>query len=189
MPRMNANWFSTAFIWILAIGLTLWNLSVIGSVSEARNQNERLRNELLFHRQYAGQLESIRQTAETYTLPVDSPKLGFLGVQSRLEILGAIFGLSPFKVSRQVGATDPEHWPLTVSCVGPFENTVQFLGALGAHPYLPVERVQTKIDAKTGRTASEIQLAFQFRMKTANDPPSVPLRTRRLVAAGEGHPS
>ena len=130
MPRVNANWFLTGFTWLLAIGLTFWNLATIEAVSKARDQSERLRNELLFHRQYAGKLESIRQTAETYTLPVESAKLGFLGAQNRLETLGAIFGLAPFMVARQAGAAMPEQWPLTVSCEGSLENTVRFLNAL-----------------------------------------------------------
>ena len=189
MPRVNANWFLTGFTWLLAIGLTFWNLATIEAVSKARDQSERLRNELLFHRQYAGKLESIRQTAVTYTLPVESAKLGFLGAQNRLETLGAIFGLAPFMVARQAGAAMPEQWPLTVSCEGSLENTVRFLNALEDYPYLPVRRIQLKINEEHFRTAAEIQLVLQFRLEDAEDPPPAPLRTTRYVATGEDHPS
>jgi hypothetical protein len=189
MPRLNAYWLTAAGLWMLAIGLTCWNLSTIEAVSMARDNGERLRNEVLFQRQYIGKLEAVRQTAETYALPVDSVQLGFLTVQQQLEALAAVFGLQKVKVARLVGQTDPEQWPLTVSFEGAFQGTAGFLQALRQYPYLNPQRLQVKIAEDSLRASTEIQLVFQFRLKPAESAPPPPVRTTRYPIPSEERPS
>jgi type IV secretory pathway TrbD component len=54
MSRMNQLWLATVMMWLVAVGLTCWNVSTIEAVALARDQNERLRKEMMFHRQYIG---------------------------------------------------------------------------------------------------------------------------------------
>jgi hypothetical protein len=187
--RMNHFWVATAFIWLIAIGLTGWNLSTVDAVVLKRDQNERMRKEMAFQRQYIGKLESVRQTADTFFLPVDSVKLGFLSVQSHLQALSAVFGLENVKIARQTGPASDAQLPITVSFEGAFEGALQFLSSLKEYPYLPITHTQIKVIADRGKAAVEIDLYFQFRLKQGVETLPTPLRTTRYPISSEVSPS
>lgn len=187
--RMNQLWMTVVLIWLIAIGLTGWNFSSIDAVALTRDQNERLRKEMLFHRQYIGKLESVRQTADALFLPVDSVKLGFLSVHSRLQALSAVFGLENVKITRQTGQATHEQLPISVSFEGPLEGTLQFLASLREYPYLPINHTQISVIADRGEAAVEIDLFFQFRLKQGNETPPAPMQTTRYRISSEASPS
>jgi len=187
--RMNQIWMAVVLIWLIAIGLTGWNLSSIDAVALTRDQNERLRKEMLFHRQYIGKLESVRQTADALFLPVDSVKLGFLAVQSRLLALSAVFGLENVTITRQAGQATYEQLPINISFEGPVEGSLQFLSSLREYPYLPVNHTQITVIADRGKAAVEIDLYFQFHLKQGDDTPPAPMQTTRYPLSSEANPS
>jgi hypothetical protein len=188
MSRMNQLWMATVVMWLIAVGLTCWNVSTIEAVALARDQNERLRKEMMFHRQYISKLESVRQTADTFFLPVDSLKLGFLGVQSELQSLAAVFGLENFKITRQMGQATPEQLPLTVAFEGTLEGVMQFLFSLREYPYLPIDHTRIKLSMERGAEVT-IDLALQFRLNPMEGFASPPLQTTRYLLPSEGSPS
>jgi hypothetical protein len=188
MAHVNKYWLAAALVWLMAMGLTAWNLSTIETVAQARDQNERLRREINFHHHYSAKLAAVRQSAEALFLPVDSVKLGFIAVQSHLEALAAVFGLEQVKVSRQVGPDTAEQLPIRVAFVGSFEGAMQFIFALREFPYLPVDRTQINVDRERG-TIVEINLIFKYRLRPAEDLPPEPLRTTRYPASNEVSPS
>jgi hypothetical protein len=187
--RMNHFWMAAVFIWLIAIGLTGWNLSTMDAVALKRDQNERVHKEMNFHRQYIDKLESVRQTADTFFLPVDSVKLGFLSVQSHLQALSAVFGLENVKIVRQTGPTPDTQLPITVSFEGTFEGALQFLSSLREYPYLPINHTQIKVIADRGQAAVEINLYFQFRLKQGVETFPTPMRTTRYPMSSEVSPS
>jgi hypothetical protein len=186
---MNHFWIAAALIWLIAIGLTGWNLSTMDAVALKRDQNERMRKEMIFHRQYISKLEAVRQTADTFFLPVDSVKLGFLSIQSRLQALSAVFGLENVKIARQVGPASDAQLPITVSFEGAFEGALQFLSALREYPYLPITHTQIKVIAGRGEAAVEIDLLFQFRLAPGIETLPTPLQTTRYPMPSEVSPS
>ena len=188
MSRMNQLWLATVMMWLVAVGLTCWNVSTIEAVALARDQNERLRKEMMFHRQYISKLESVHQTADTFFLPVDSLKLGFLGVQSQLASLGAVFGLEKIKITRQMGQATPEQLPITVAFEGPLEGAMQFLFSLREYPYLPIDHTRIKLSMARGAEVA-IDLALQFRLNPVAGFASPPLQTTRTPVPSEGSPS
>lgn len=188
MSRMNQLWTLTAMMWLVAIGLTCWNVSTIEAVALARDQNERLRKELMFHRQYSAKLESVNETADTFFLPVDSLKLGFIGVQSQLESLAAVFGLENVKIARQMGQATPEQLPITVAFEGTLEGVMQFLFSLREYPYLPVDHTRIKLGT-AGRAEVAIDLSLHFRLNTVAGGMPSPVQTTRHPMSGEGSPS
>jgi hypothetical protein len=188
--RTNQFWIAVVVIWLIAIGLTGWNLSSIDAVALTRDQNERLRKEMLFHRQYIGKLETVRQTADALFLPVDSVKLGYLSVQSDLQALSAVFGLEKIKITRPIGQVTDGQLPITVSFEGSFEGALQFLSSLREYPYLPINQSQIKVIADHGEEAAvEISLYFQYRLKQGNETPPTPMRTTRHLMSSEVSPS
>lgn len=189
MPRLNAYWLTAAGLWALAIGLTFWNLATMEAVATARDQGERLRDELLFQRRNAARLEDARLKAATFTLPVDSAQLGFLTAQGRLEALGAVFGLEKFNVVPQVGQAAPDQWLLTVSFEGPLEGAARFLEALTAYPYLSVQRTRVKVDRDRPWSFTELHLVFQFRIRPPGETAGAALQTTRLPLATGGQTS
>jgi hypothetical protein len=188
MSRLNQLWLATVMLWLVAVGLTCWNVSTIEAVALARDQNERLRKEMMFHRQYMSKLESVNQTADTFFLPVDSLKLGFLGVQSQLASLGAVFGLENVKITRQMGQATPEQLPITVAFEGPLEGVMQFLFSLREYPYLPIDHTRIKLGMARGAEVA-IDLSLQFRLNPVEGFPAPPLQTTRYAVPGEGNPS
>jgi len=187
--RTNQFWMAVVLIWLIAIGLTGWNLSSIDAVALTRDQNERLRKEMLFHRQYSGKLESVRQTADALFLPVDSVKLGFLAVQSRLQALSAVFGLDNVVIKRQTGQAAQDQLPISVSFEGPFEGALQFLSSLREYPYLPINHTRISVIADRGVAAVEIDLYLLFRLKQGHETPPAPMRTTRHPMSSEVSPS
>jgi len=188
MSRMNQLWMATVVMWLVAVGLTCWNLSTIEAVALARDQNERLRKEMMFHRQYISKLESVRQTADTYFLQVDSIKLGFLGVQSELQSLAAVFGLKNFKITRQMGQATPEQLPITIAFEGTLEGAMQFLFSLREYPHLPIDHTRIKLSMDRGAEVA-IDLALQFRLNPVEGFASPPLQTTRYPVPSEGSSS
>ena len=189
MPRLNAYWVAAAGLWLLAAGLTFGNLATMEAVATSRDQVERLRNELLFQRRNADALETARRTAAAFTLPVDSAQLGLLAVQSRLEALGAVFGLEKLKVVHQVGQSGPGQWPLAVSFEGPLAGAAKFLGALRAYPYLSVQRTLLNVDRVRPWSSAELHLVFRFRIRPPGEATAAPLQTTGPPAANEGRTS
>jgi hypothetical protein len=188
MSRMNQIWMTVVLIWLIAIGLTGWNLSSIDAVALTRDQNERLRKEMIFHRQYIAKLESVRQTADTFFLPVDSVKLGFLGVQSHLQSLAAIFGLEHIKITRQMGQATPEQLPITVAFEGTLEGVMQFLFSLREYPYLVIDHTRIKLNMDRSAEVA-IDLSFQFRLSPVDGFAPSPLKKTRYALPGEVNPS
>jgi hypothetical protein len=185
MSRMNQLWLATVMMWLVAFGLTCWNVSTIEAVALVRDQNERLRKEMIFHRQYSAKLESVRQIADTFFLPVDSVKLGYIGVQSHLQSLAAVFGLGNVKITRQMGQATPEQLPITVAFEGTLEGTMQFLFSLREYPYLSIDHTQIKLDSVRGAEVA-IDLSFQFHLNPSDGFAPSPLQTTRNPVPSEG---
>jgi hypothetical protein len=185
---MNQLWTATVMMWLVAVGLTCWNVSTIEAVALARDQNERLRKEMMFHRQYITKLESVHQTADTFFLPVDSLKLGFLRVQSELQSLAAVFGLEKVKITRQMGQATPEQLPITVAFEGTLEGAMQFLFSLRDYPYLPIDHTRIKLSMNRGAEVA-VGLALQFRLNPADGFGPSPVQTTRYPASSEENPS
>ena len=188
MARVSKYWLMTICVWLLAIGMTAWNLPTIDAVARTRDKNERLRREISFHHHYKEKLASVRASAQTLFLPVDSVKLGFISAQSHLQALGAVFGLEQVKITRQVGQAAPGQLPIRVAFGGAFEGAVQFILTLREYPYLPVDHTQIMVDSHRG-TMVEIDMTFNYRLQPAGDLRPEPLRTTRYPASNEVSPS
>jgi hypothetical protein len=158
----SKRWLVAVCIWVIAVGLTLWNTGRVGDVIAAREDSERLVKELNFTRRHAVELSTVRERFAAMYLPVASVKLGALAVRGELEALAAAFGLAAVSVKIQVEQAIDDRIPLMLTLQGPPESALQFLSALQAYPYLVMGRTRLSMRLAEGRAEMESSLWLRF---------------------------
>lgn len=158
-------WMISAMIWAAALGLTGWNALTIERVSGAREATERLRREMLFQRQNATKLSRIQRASEAFDHTVDSVKLGAIAVRSHLKNVGELCGLESLRVETGTPSDGESRLPVHLTVRGPIDRMVRWLSMIEQYPYLPIDRVEMRIDPESGDTEADAALQFHYTIR------------------------
>ena len=74
--RLNPHWSAVALIWLAVFIVSYLNLCQIQAIAMIREENDRLRKEMLFQHHHAAQLDRVQRIKASSYLPVASAKLG-----------------------------------------------------------------------------------------------------------------
>jgi hypothetical protein len=163
--NFSIRWAVVCAIWVAILVVTFWNGVRIDAVAQARERNERMRQEILFLRQNARSLAQIHAAHERLFLTAESIDLAVVVARSRLGALAAAFGLKDAIMQADAGEAMDDRVPLRLTLRGPLGNAVEFLSALRNHPYVALRRAGLK--SVEGEAAIEIQIDFDLRCRIA----------------------
>ena len=171
--KLHMRWMVLSGIWLAALGLTGWNLAKVDRVAEARVAIESLRKEIHFQRFNAQQLEQVAARHEALFLHVESLDLGMVTLRYHLSALTAAFHLQDLVIDAEMNQIAEGRIPCRLSLTGEFENTVGFLTALDAYPYLMAR--QTLIAAAPDAHIIRLEMSLFVQYKIV--PPALPAET------------
>jgi Tfp pilus assembly protein PilO len=178
--KLNPRWLTAALIWLAASMVSYLNYAQIQEIATIRENNDRLRKEMLFQYRNAAQLDQIQNIQASCSLPVASVKLGFESVRSRLLGLSANLGFSGVTIDSQMEQATESRVPFRLRMQGTFEKTGKWIAALQSIPYLSIK--SSRMVVAWPKPDAEIELALDFQFKI--DPAQV-LEIRSLQAAAE----
>jgi hypothetical protein len=182
--KLRTRWIVLGCVWLMALGLTWWNLAKIGDVAAARLANERLRREIHFQRHNAQRLEQAAARHDALFMGVESLDLGMVALRYRLRALAAAFHLEDLAIDADMNQSADNRIPCRLTLMGGFENTVGFLTALDEYVYL-VPR-QTLIGAMPNTSSVRLEMSFfvQYRIVAPAPAESLPKVTTQADSRG-----
>jgi Tfp pilus assembly protein PilO len=178
--RLNPRWSAATLIWLTVLFVSYLNLAQIQKIATIREENDRLRKEMLFQHHHAVQLDRIQSIRASYYLPVASAKLGFESVRSRLYGLAAHLGLSNIKIDAQMAQATEGRVPLRLNMAGTFQKAANFIAALQSLPYLALKKSRVVVAYPEPDAQIELEFDFQFTIDPARE-----LEIRALQAAAD----
>jgi hypothetical protein len=163
--NLRNRWLIAAGIWLVALGLTFWNLSKVGDIASTREQNERLRREVSFQRRHIEKLIGIEKVHANLFLSVESVNLGLIALRSDLLSLAAALGLQEANLTSDVTQAGDSQIPVNLRIQGTFRKTAGYLAVIEKKPYLQITHTYFKVVNEKGDTETDIAFTFRYSIK------------------------
>jgi len=178
--KLNPRWSAVALIWLAALIVSYLNLTLIQEITTIREENDRLRKEMLFQHHHAAQLDRVQSILASCYLPVASAKLGLESVRSRLYGLAAHLGLNGVIMDAQMDQAMENRLPLRLKMEGTFQQTANLMASLKSLPYLALK--SSRVMVAFPEPEAQIELEFDFQLTVD---PAQELEIRTLQAAAD----